>query len=67
MYSLKHKGADDKIKAGIPLDALRRLCGHGSKQMTEIYAAGIINEYNREIIEKSPQFAKVIEMKRKAE
>lgn len=56
MYSLKHKGADDKIKAGIDLDALRHLYGHGSKQMTEYYARGLREAYKQQIIGKAPGF-----------
>jgi len=37
-YALKHTGADDKILAGVPLEALRDLYGHSSKLMTEKYA-----------------------------
>lgn len=54
MYSLKHKGADDKIKAGIDLDALRHLYGHGSKQMTEYYARGLREAYKQQIIRLAP-------------
>lgn len=58
MYSLKHKGADDKIKAGIDLDALRHLYGHGSKQMTEYYARGLREAYKQQIIGKAPGMVK---------
>jgi integrase len=66
MYSLKHKGADDKIKAGIDLDVLRTLYGHRSKQMTEIYARAVREQYAEKIIASSPVFAKVIQLNRKA-
>lgn len=65
MYSLKHKGADDKIEAGIPLEALKNLYGHSSTQMTEIYAQAVKKKHFAEIIEKSPSFtAKVIPLKK---
>jgi site-specific recombinase XerD len=66
MYSLKHKGADDKIEAGIELDALRNLYGHKSKQMTEIYARAVKGKYKQNIIDQAPVFAKVVKMNRKA-
>lgn len=56
MYSLKHKGADDKIRAGIPLDVLRALYGHGSTQMTENYAREMREQYKQQIIDKAPGF-----------
>lgn len=56
MYSNKHKGADDKIKAGIALDTLRNLYGHSSERMTEIYAKEVKNIYKNEIINKSPDY-----------
>lgn len=67
MYSLKHKGADDKIEAGLDLDVLRTLYGHRSKQMTEIYAKAVKNKYKEQLIEHSPAFAKVVKMQRKAQ
>jgi len=66
MYSLKHKGADDKIEAGMDLDVLRTLYGHRSKQMTEIYARAVRDRYAQQIIVQSPVFAKVVQMKREA-
>lgn len=56
MYSLKHRGADDKIEAGLDLDALRTLYGHRSKQMTEGYARAVRGRYKEEIIAKAPPF-----------
>lgn len=64
MYSLKHKGADDKIKSGIDLDVLKTLYGHKSKQMTEIYAREVKEKYKEKIIDNAPAFAKVVQMKR---
>jgi integrase len=62
MYSLKHKGADDKIHANISLDVLKTLYGHRSKQMTEIYAQAVRERYAQTIIDNSPSFAKVVKM-----
>lgn len=64
MYSLKHKGADDKIIAGLDIDVLRTLYGHRSRQMTEIYAKEVKNKYAQQIIEHAPAFAKVIKLKK---
>lgn len=64
MYSLKHKGADDKIMAGLDVDVLRTLYGHRSTQMTEIYAKEVKNKYAQQIIEHAPAFAKVIRLKK---
>jgi len=55
-YALKHTGSDDKILAGISLDALRDMYGHSSKYMTEKYARKIKEVYRDQIIEKSPSF-----------
>jgi integrase len=65
MYSLKHKGADDKIESGISLEVLRSLYGHKSYQMTEIYAKAVREKHKQQIIDNSPAFAKVVQMKRK--
>jgi integrase len=67
MYALKHTGGDDKILAGIDLDALREMYGHTSKYMTENYAK-IIKEVNAtQIRKKAPAFAApVMPMNRKA-
>lgn len=65
MYALKHSGADAKILAGTPLQALQTMYGHKSSLMTEIYAKEIINQYRQQIIDKAPVFSgKVIQMKR---
>lgn len=65
MYSLKHKGADDKIEAGIDLDVLKTLYGHRSTQMTEIYARAIREKYKKKIIDNAPAFAKIVGMHKK--
>lgn len=38
MYSLKHKGADDKILAGMPIETIQDIFGHSTQKMTERYA-----------------------------
>lgn len=55
-YAMKHSGADDKILAGIDLDALRELYGHSSKFMTEKYAQKVKEVYKKKIMELSPDF-----------
>lgn len=67
MYSLKHKGADDKIYAGISLDVLRTLYGHRSQQMTEVYARAVQQQYAKTIMEQSPAFAKVVPIGKRRE
>lgn len=57
LYALKHTGADDKILAGIDLDALRDLYGHRSKYMTETYAKKVREVYATQIRVKSPAFS----------
>lgn len=65
MYGLKHTGADDRIKEGTPLDALRTMYGHKSLQMTERYAKQIQERYKEQLIDQSPSFSgKVVEMKK---
>lgn len=59
LYGAKHTGADDKILAGVDLDALRNMYGHRSKQMTERYAKQIRELYNSKIIEHSPSFTAI--------
>ncbi|MBE99305.1 tyrosine-type recombinase/integrase [Flavobacterium coralii] len=54
MYAYKHYGADNKILAGIDLDALRELYGHTSKMMTMRYAKKVKEVYRKQIIEQSP-------------
>jgi len=56
LYSAKHTGCDDKILAGISIDALKELFGHSSKMMTEKYASVVKQLRAEEIMEKSPEF-----------
>lgn len=37
-YSLKHKGANDKLKAGMSLKTISEMFGHSEEKITEIYA-----------------------------
>lgn len=37
-YSFKHKGANDKLKAGMDLKTISEIFGHSDEKMTEIYA-----------------------------
>ena len=55
-YALKHSGANDKILAGIEIDALQELYGHSSKLMTAKYATKIKEVYKKQIIDLSPSF-----------
>lgn len=56
MYAYKHKGADDKLIAGINLDSIRNQLGHSTKKMTSTYAKGITGVYKKDIIDNSPEF-----------
>ncbi|MGU3376824.1 tyrosine-type recombinase/integrase [Chryseobacterium sp. M5A1_1a] len=47
LYSLKHKGANDKLKSGLDLKTVSTIFGHSSEKMTEIYA-NYINEIRLE-------------------
>lgn len=38
LYSLKHKGANDKLKSGLDLKTVSTIFGHSTEKMTEIYA-----------------------------
>jgi len=55
-YAMKHTGGDDKILAGMDLDALRELYGHHSKFMTEKYASKIKEVRREHIMQHSPGF-----------
>lgn len=55
-YALKHSGANDKIMAGIEIDALQELYGHSSKLMTVKYATKVKELYKKQIIDLSPSF-----------
>ncbi|MEJ5105482.1 tyrosine-type recombinase/integrase [Chryseobacterium sp. MYb328] len=47
LYSLKHKGANDKLKSGLDLKTVSSIFGHSTEKMTEIYA-NYINEIRLE-------------------
>lgn len=55
-YAMKHTGGDDKILAGMDLDALKELYGHHSKFMTEKYTSKIKELRRAHIMEHSPSF-----------
>jgi integrase len=55
-YDLKGTGGDDKIMAGVDMDALRDQYGHQNRRMSERYAKRIKEIYKNEIINKSPSF-----------
>lgn len=65
LYGVKHTGADAKILAGINVRSLQSLYGHSSEQMTEKYIEVLQELHKKEIIDKSPSFAKVVQMKAK--
>ncbi len=56
MYAYKHKGADDKLIAGVDLDSIRNQLGHSTKKMTTTYAREITGIYKKDIIDNSPEF-----------
>jgi len=56
LYASKHSGADAKILAGIPIEALQELYGHTSKLMTKKYVSVLQEIYHKQIIEKSSDF-----------
>lgn len=56
LYSMKHKGSNDMLKAGIDLDTIRYIFGHSTKRTTTIYAKEINNVYKKELMEKFPKF-----------
>lgn len=58
LYAGKHTGTDDKILAGIPLDALRTQYGHRNKRMTERYAHALIEVSASQIRTQAPAFTK---------
>lgn len=64
MYGMKHTGADDKIRAGLDLDVLKTLYGHRSKLMTENYAKAVKDQYETQIKNNSPAFAKVVQLRK---
>jgi len=56
LYAAKHTGGDDKLLAGIPVDALKELYGHTSKFMTEKYLSQLLQIHRNSIINQSPAF-----------
>jgi site-specific recombinase XerD len=51
---LKKYGANEKILAGLSVNALRELFGHSSEVTTQIYITNLRNR--KEILSKSPKF-----------
>jgi integrase len=58
LYAGKHTGADDKIMAGIDLEALKELYGHSSKFMTMNYVTKLKEIHHKQIKALSPEFSK---------
>lgn len=56
LYAAKHTGGDDKILAGVDLDALRNMYGHRNKRMTERYAKQVKEMYFGAIRSQTPAF-----------
>lgn len=56
LYDLKYWGGDDKILAGVDLNALKELYGHSSKRMTVKYLTKLKQIHFNQILEKSPAF-----------
>lgn len=55
MYAMKHYGANQKILAGMSIEALKDLFGHSSKLMTRKYITELQEISRKEIIDKSPE------------
>ena len=56
MYSYKHKGGNDKLRAGVDLDSIRNQYGHSNKKMTKTYVKEITGFYKDDIIRNSTEF-----------
>lgn len=56
MYSYKHKGGNDKLRAGVDLDSIRNQYGHSSTKMTKTYVKEITGFYKDDIIKNSTEF-----------
>lgn len=56
MYSYKHKGGNDKLRAGVDLDSIRNQYGHSNKRMTKVYVKEITGYYKNDIINNSTEF-----------
>lgn len=55
-YAAKHTGCDDKLLAGIPLEAIKDMFGHTDEFMTKRYQTVLKKLRRQEINEKSPAF-----------
>lgn len=56
LYGLKYTGSDDKIMAGISIEALKGQYGHATVKMTRRYTQKLQEKEAQEIREKSPDF-----------
>jgi integrase len=56
LYSIKKYGANEKILAGLSVNALRELFGHSSEVTTQIYITNLQEINRKEILSKSPKF-----------
>lgn len=54
LYAIKKHGANEKILAGLSVDALRELFGHTSEVTTQIYITNLKEINRKEILQKSP-------------
>lgn len=56
LYAIKKHGANEKILAGLSVDALRELFGHTSEVTTQIYITNLKEINRKEILEKGTDF-----------
>jgi len=56
LYAIKKHGANEKILAGLSVDALRELFGHSSEVTTQIYITNLKEINRKEILEKGTDF-----------
>lgn len=56
LYASKHTGSDDKILAGIDVDALKDMYGHTSKYMTLTYITKLKEVHQQQIKNLAPAF-----------
>lgn len=56
MYSAKHLGLGDKIRGGVPIEAVKNQAGHTTQQMTEVYTDEHKKLLAKELKQKSKGF-----------
>jgi len=56
LYAIKKHGANEKILAGLSVNALRELFGHSSEVTTQIYITNLQEINRKEILEKGTDF-----------